>query len=62
MNMSKMAGWCLILTGAAKVFQAIYLQAVMSHSVSTFHIIVTSLLLTVGAAFFWLGRVPWRTS
>ncbi len=60
MHVRKMAGWCLILVGVAKVFQGIYLQAVMGQSVDVFEAVIASLLLTVGATFLWLGRAPWH--
>jgi hypothetical protein len=60
MHVRKMAGWCLLLVGVAKVFQGIYLEAEMGHSMDVFHAVAASLLLTVGVAVLWLGRAPWH--
>lgn len=60
MGIRKMAGWCLILLGAVKVFQAIHIHATSGRSLGAISAVVISLLFTSGAAFLWLGRAPWR--
>jgi hypothetical protein len=60
MAIRKMAGWCLILLGAVRVFQAIHIYTTSGHSLGTISAVVISLLLTAGAAFLWLDRAPWR--
>lgn len=61
MEIRKMAGRCLILLGAARVFQVVHLQATTGQSPGTLSAVVIALLMTAGAAFLWLDKVPWRS-
>jgi hypothetical protein len=61
MEIRKMAGWCLIVLGAAKVLQAIHLHAAPGQQMGPLSVVMISLLFTVGAACLWLNRAPWRS-
>ncbi len=62
MEPRKMAGWCLILFGVINVLHAVYMTETKGRVMTTFFIIVTSLLFTLGAACLWLNNKGRRSS
>ena len=57
MSVRKLMGWLLVVVGAARVFQAIYLQAAGGQGVGVSQAAIISLLLSGGAALLWLSPV-----